>query len=877
MDVNRKPRVFVSYVREDDDHRVRELTEHLGRRVEVSLGPAAQGGRSVEKELRAATRVLVVWSGAYRRRWEADGARFDGEFILNHVVEEPSKYACVLLDLDPVPKAFSSLECYHYPRDRKELELWLTQGSKTPTPPAGPAHDGPGKHPHDDLTGCWIYAAQTGTGAIVGSFIVGSSHATRGEMGLSGREGTAYWATGKPLDDCAVWGSVKIVVGVDMLYVKYTLTWRPRDGKQRPPEWGTIELSLSEKIKTIGGQDCAWTGSFQLDNNEQQLFGGPVYAQRLKGHEAVALEATVGELCADLLKQLDKTSKASGSTQVWTAKTEAAHATRDQFFGWRRRPGVPPVDLVFCQRKTRGKEDPFDYGEHTDSDDNPLWPRRDPMEDRDPMRLYAEDVKGWLAVEDVQAATHLSDLFGSHVRVCTDKTLVKTNWRKRTTIALGLGFTRHTRNLLSRGDTSESNNLSRYVQIVWPEDSEDRARTDAIVFNGKFYGEPVDEIDHAIVARVVIRRVAHFVCAGRTARGTEAAGLFLRENWDQFEQAYEEAGLLLREHSMVLLVSHPATPHPVPSVPPAPEEPLEKEDIKIVGSAPVNIKAKPGDKRDRRETPYKSLLATAILGVLGGRGKKVGRAKGRIIAPANSVELLAHWLQVSAEAASGDEVIKSVPPKRKVAASKRPNLVERTPGNRRPDAGRPPGAAKLRNGGVGRAFIWNPPPEPEFQDVSFFKAPPRRPLRLFYCFAPEDAKHCRFLDKHLKTLGGESLLQSCWFRDVTAGDGWHGAAHAELEHADLILFLVSEAFLGTGYFDGKEAERARERHELGKARVIPIGVGHADCGRRWITRLGDYPSDGRPVTEWPSMAAAWKDIAAGIRSAIDEMAGRRSG
>jgi hypothetical protein len=70
--------------------------------------------------------------------------------------------------------------------------------------------------------------------------------------------------------------------------------------------------------------------------------------------------------------------------------------------------------------------------------------------------------------------------------------------------------------------------------------------------------------DDCIVAREVPRtetgkakRVA-FVCAGRTAAGTAAAGFFLAKHWRQLSELYKEHGKDLNLHSLVVVVRHGA-------------------------------------------------------------------------------------------------------------------------------------------------------------------------------------------------------------------------------------------------------------------------------------------------------------------------------
>src|SRR6185436_6473919 len=69
---------------------------------------------------------------------------------------------------------------------------------------------------------------------------------------------------------------------------------------------------------------------------------------------------------------------------------------------------------------------------------------------------------------------------------------------------------------------------------------------------------------------------------------------------------------------------------------------------------------------------------------------------------------------------------------------------------------------------------------------------------------------------------------------------------------------------------------AMERHEAGEARVIPILLRPMD---NWHTapfgKLEALPRDGLPATQWPDRDVAFRDVAAGIRTALEDVARRR--
>jgi hypothetical protein len=71
----------------------------------------------------------------------------------------------------------------------------------------------------------------------------------------------------------------------------------------------------------------------------------------------------------------------------------------------------------------------------------------------------------------------------------------------------------------------------------------------------------------------------------------------------------------------------------------------------------------------------------------------------------------------------------------------------------------------------------------------------------------------------------------------------------------------------------REMERALKRHRAGEARVIPILVDACDWEHAPFGELKPLPNDRRAVTSWPNPSEAWRDVALGIRRAVEELRG----
>ncbi|WP_437282526.1 pentapeptide repeat-containing protein [Sorangium sp. So ce375] len=157
--------------------------------------------------------------------------------------------------------------------------------------------------------------------------------------------------------------------------------------------------------------------------------------------------------------------------------------------------------------------------------------------------------------------------------------------------------------------------------------------------------------------------------------------------------------------------------------------------------------------------------------------------------------------------------------------------------------------------------------------VDSLSAPPA-PVRLFFSYSHEDEGLRNDLEKHLAPLERDGLVRGWHDRRIEPGDEWAGRIDRNLEEADVILLLVSADFLASDYCFDREMKRALERHDAGKARVIPVLLRPTDWHSAPFARLQALPADGKPVTSWQNQDEAWTEVAKGIRRAVDALRDR---
>src|SRR6266700_84162 len=145
------------------------------------------------------------------------------------------------------------------------------------------------------------------------------------------------------------------------------------------------------------------------------------------------------------------------------------------------------------------------------------------------------------------------------------------------------------------------------------------------------------------------------------------------------------------------------------------------------------------------------------------------------------------------------------------------------------------------------------------------------PLSVFISYAHEDERLLQQLEAHLSLLRRQGLVATWYDRQIVPGTQWAEEIDAHLETAQLVLLLISPNFMASDYCYGIEMQRALERHKNGEVQVIPIILRPVEWEGAPFAHLQCLPRDAKAVTEWDNRDAAFRDIARGIRTAIEQL------
>src|ERR1700738_504140 len=92
---------------------------------------------------------------------------------------------------------------------------------------------------------------------------------------------------------------------------------------------------------------------------------------------------------------------------------------------------------------------------------------------------------------------------------------------------------------------------------------------------------------------------------------------------------------------------------------------------------------------------------------------------------------------------------------------------------------------------------------------------------------------------------------------VAAGDDWNDKIQHKLDTSEIILCLVSRAFLASDYIQNKELPKALLNHDSGKAILIPLVLTYCSWERTDLHRLQTATSDRLPFSCWEDESAAY--------------------
>lgn len=145
---------------------------------------------------------------------------------------------------------------------------------------------------------------------------------------------------------------------------------------------------------------------------------------------------------------------------------------------------------------------------------------------------------------------------------------------------------------------------------------------------------------------------------------------------------------------------------------------------------------------------------------------------------------------------------------------------------------------------------------------------PRRPLKVFFCYAEEDMAYHLRLEQHLASLKREGLIENWHHHLILPGAERVKITLEKLEAADLVLWLISPASLSSEYLYEQVMARALLRHTAGMTLVVPILLRPTDWESAEFANLQPLPANRKPIATWNEQDEAWLSVSKELRALI---------
>ncbi|MBO0780105.1 MAG: toll/interleukin-1 receptor domain-containing protein [Ktedonobacteraceae bacterium] len=145
-------------------------------------------------------------------------------------------------------------------------------------------------------------------------------------------------------------------------------------------------------------------------------------------------------------------------------------------------------------------------------------------------------------------------------------------------------------------------------------------------------------------------------------------------------------------------------------------------------------------------------------------------------------------------------------------------------------------------------------------------------VRAFCVYASEDRALFHKLEQALGVYRRQGLISLWHFGELLPGSEWDSEIQQRLYAADLILLLISPAFLHSEYIWNKELQWAMTRHTSGDACAVPILLKPTpDWKKLPLGQLQALPTGMKPITTWRNRDKALEDVVEGVGQAIQQI------
>ncbi len=140
-----------------------------------------------------------------------------------------------------------------------------------------------------------------------------------------------------------------------------------------------------------------------------------------------------------------------------------------------------------------------------------------------------------------------------------------------------------------------------------------------------------------------------------------------------------------------------------------------------------------------------------------------------------------------------------------------------------------------------------------------------RPCQAFISYAQVEEPWKTRLIEAFAPLQSDGFVEIWHDGKLLPGDPWNQKIRSALADAELILLLVSPAFLESNYARKTELRLALDRTSIGRSRLVPIILESCDWTKMPFAKYQALPSDRVPIAQRSDIENALNDCLEGLR------------
>lgn len=142
-------------------------------------------------------------------------------------------------------------------------------------------------------------------------------------------------------------------------------------------------------------------------------------------------------------------------------------------------------------------------------------------------------------------------------------------------------------------------------------------------------------------------------------------------------------------------------------------------------------------------------------------------------------------------------------------------------------------------------------------------------IKVFISYAREDSNYVYELSRHLTGLIRNGLIEAWTDLGTLPGSEPDTEIRAQLEAADIIIFLISPDFIYSDYIHDVEIKKSIERYDKGEIQIVPIIVRPCDFNSFFFKKFQALPQNAKAISTWDDKDEAWSNILEGLKRVIN--------